>query len=809
MSGYDMVQVTHKGEDRGGASSEAGSEAGSEEDSRNGSAIGSASGSGSGSSGGASSGGVSSGGVSRSASGAAGELPRAVIVGVPLGDPRLSQPTALEAAPTGVGKPKRNTFACTNCHSQKSKCVPSDVNDIYRKPCVRCHKRGKLCKFDLSRRTRRRRRESDTSIEAHGSRGSPQYLAPTVDRLAAEPVAAHPPLPPLSLAPLPAPAPKPPAQAGAVSLVANESKRRHVRSSLQRELQLLLASQRENLNAVSDRLTQLSEKWNDVIENSVGVPLALDPVTLGIITREEAQLRLDLYRSDISNKFRLPFVKISADLELDEFREKEPILFVTIMATVSLMLRSGQSNDDQNMKLDNFALGLISHHMMRLGDKSFELLKSLLTLCLWYNFPEWSNRTRFHFFNYICCCLIRDLIPVKRPRLFSMLNNKALPAEDESAVVEQFLFQNESFARLVILVYVSALNINIFLRQPVQNRWGSLQDTASRIILLFESGPHSLYQREEDEILLTFAKLNRILEAVHIKLHEAEDEHLYWHEGLVPNAQLNLISKLQIELQVVYNEIPPGRARALAFFHSVEAYLHEWLFSRFMAKFPDHSVIRELPPEVSESFGKFAQSCISAMHEFLKLTPELIASLPLFHISRVVYTVGMLLLRVRYTTMTVPAFAFFKQSTQSALPLVKQISHMLNESAALFPYNNFLSKLRYVVALFVQIYANKIKAFFEDPKAYSESPCRVPINSILTPTPPQNSVPMLLNPVSPPGSRSPVSGVPVPEAGQPGSEVSNDLIDDLSFQLADLSSLEYGFNALNDEFWTDVFFGVM
>lgn len=228
-----------------------------------------------------------------------------------------------------------------------------------------------------------------------------------------------------------------------------------------------------------------------------------------------------------------------------------------------------------------------------------------------------------------------------------------------------------------------------------------------------------------------------------------------------------------------------------------------------MARFPDHSVIRDLPSEVSESFNKFAQSCISAMHEFLKLTPELIASLPLFHISRVVYTVGMLLLRVRYTTMTVPAFTFLKQSTQSAVPLVKQISHLLNDSAALFPYNNFLSKLRYVVALFVQIYANKLKAFFEDPKTYPENACRVPVNSILTPTPPQNSVPMLLNPVSPPGSRSPVSGTPAPEARQPGSEVSNKLIDDLSFQLADLSSLEYGFNALNDEFWTDVFFGAM
>lgn len=483
---------------------------------------------------------------------------RSVIVGVAATDLRLSQPTPLDSPTTSAGRPKRNTFACTNCHAQKSKCVPSDVLDIYRKPCVRCRKRNKLCTFDLSRRTRRRHRNSSSSSNASVPVTPADVTTPAIGEAetnSAESDTAAP-----AAAPAAMPAVVPPTGNLDASPTASAP-------SLRQELQLLLASQCDNLNLISERLSKLSEKWNSVIENSFGVSLALDPVSLGLLTSEQAQYRLDLYRSEISSKYRFPFVKIPGYLSLDRFREQEPILFVTIMAIVSPMLKDNQADDDQNMKLDNFALGVISNHMMRLGNKSLELLKSLLTLCMWYNFPEWFNKTRFHFFNYICCCLIRDLIPVKRPRSF------AIPREDDTAAIDAFLLQNPSYSRLVILVYVSALNINIFLRQPIQNKWGHLQDRACRIMSLFDVDSNSLYNREEDEILFTFAKLNRILETIHIKLHETEDEPLDPQDGLAPLAQINLASSLQMELQTIYSQIPPKRVRALAFYHSVEASL--------------------------------------------------------------------------------------------------------------------------------------------------------------------------------------------------------------------------------------------
>ena len=83
------------------------------------------------------------------------DLQLTIIQGIPDNDPRILGPTKLES--NMAGKSKRNTFACVRCHSLKQKCVPSDPNDIYRKPCIRCLKRKKKCTFDLAKRTRKRK----------------------------------------------------------------------------------------------------------------------------------------------------------------------------------------------------------------------------------------------------------------------------------------------------------------------------------------------------------------------------------------------------------------------------------------------------------------------------------------------------------------------------------------------------------------------------------------------------------------------------------------------------------------------------
>lgn len=770
------------------------------------------------------------------------EYSKAVIVGVPFDDPRLSKPVTMELG--AKGKLKRNTFACTNCHAQKSKCVPSDFQDIYRKPCMRCAHSKRVCQFDLSKRTRKRRRDGGLSSPdvAHspglldGSK-SVSALTPLAPLVPLGPLASAGPLASLSAGsqastwssvsaepvrsvetansatsgqPAHSRTSSTPALGGMLSRPTHSTKSGSRKHALHHELQMLLSWQREKLESVSSELTRLSEKWNDAIENTVAMPLTLDPISLGIITREQAEFRLQLYRSEISNNYRLPFVKIAANKTLDEIRKEEPLLFTSVMSIVSGMLTVDQASEDQNMKLDNFTLCLISHRMMRMGDKSVELLKSLLTLCLWYNFPEWSNKTRYHFFNYVCCCLVRDLVPVSRPKLFSMMNNHTMRSEDESTSIDDFLLKNESYPRLIILVYVSALNINIFLRQSIQNRWGIVQERACNILSSSSVNEQDLREREEASVLIMFGKLNHILEKVHIKLHEADEEDTY-EEGLFSQTQKKIVEQLQKELEEFFQEIPYERLRVMAFFYSVQAYLHEWIFSRFIAKFADQSTIQHVPVDVSNSFLKCCESCISAMREFLKLSPELIASLPLFHISRIIYTVGMLLLRLRYTTVTIPAFSFLKPSTEQALTLVKDISTLLDRSAELYPYNNFLTKLRYVVTLFVQIYANKVKAFIENSRSHIETRANQvnePLENSMS-APDQRSLPMLLNPVSPSND---VPDVPLASYRE---DLSNDLntssgtSEDFNSYLADINSLEIGFNALNDEFWTDVFMNNM
>lgn len=778
----------------------------------------------------------------------------AYIIGVPPDDPRLHSPVSLSK--NDSGKPKRNTFACTNCHSLKQKCVPSDINNIYGKPCQRCMKCNRTCKFDLSKRTRKKKRKMIHEYEENRFSSSPSAVDnfseevkdPTIQSSGMDniigPLSRFDPVkftateasnePPLS------------GSIKGIKRLKNQTStatkaRTNRKSPLQKELQALLSMQKGKLDSISQKLTDLSTKWNEIVENNSLFGPVSDPVTLKIITQSESEYRLHLYRTKMNQKFKLPFVNIPSDISAEQLRSSQPILFSVIMSVVSLILSKDQSTTKLTMQLDNLALGLISHQVMRLGNKSIELLKSLLILCMWYNFPELSHKTRYHFFNYVCCCLIRDLGPTNKGKLFMPAGDNTQQQQQQQPAKKTPLENDEDHQRLILLVYVSSLNISIFLRQSTQMRWSSLLERSCSELM---SGDYKsdVYGTQDDHLLVLFTKLNHVLEKVHMILHEVDS---YSNDSTSYKDRSEIIIDLQLQLESIFQKIPKERNRVLAFFYSVEAYLHEYTFSKFIDSIENKSELHDLPAPVSDSFSKCCQSCTNAMNEFLKLTPELIASLPLYHISRIIYTVGMLLLRLRYVTMTVAAFRHLQPMTAQALPLVKKISKLLDESFELFPFNNFLCKLRYVVALFIQTYANKVTYVLEhedeDLKNRSNSLKNVMIASadsgpalsstayhqdrkinsynnenIQSNVIGETTTNIIANPILHPLLASDLlQGQPpimsyqsgIPSNVRPSNNTTPS--EDMTNYLADINSLEFGYNALNDEFWTDVFMNSM
>ena len=517
------------------------------------------------------------------------------------------------------------------------------------------------------------------------------------------------------------------------------------------EITNLLSWQKGSLESTAAKLTSLAVAWDQVVQTASAVPLYTDPLALGLISEREALYYLQLYRETMSKKFHLPLVKIPDDITIDQLRKTQPILFSTILSVVSLIVPASHKSSVNKLKLDNFALSLICHHGMRLGSKSTELIRSLLVLCLWYNFSEWNNQTRYHYFNYICCSAIRDFDLNGNNRLMDMMDSAQQNMVPEKKDPEY----DDEFYRMVLVIYVSGLNISIFLRQPIQLRWSPKFDTFCEGLLNGQY-PSKIYGFEDDKLFVIFARINHCLELIHT--------HIQLASGVMENTYITIdnekfIEKMKDSLDAIYPEIPPEKHRILAFFNSVYAYLYESiLIDYFQPKtMEDKFELQELPAYVEDAFKNCLTKCLATFNYFFKLTPDLIASMPLFHVTRIIYVLGVLLLKIRYGAMTIPAIQHLRPLTDSCIDILKNMCGILDETSRLYPQNSFLVKLRYVCALFSQTYATNIRKYLERQSRNSDPE----INNLFQ-----------------------------------SNDVSSFFVDSMM--------LENSINSLNDQFWTDM-----
>ena len=502
----------------------------------------------------------------------------------------------------------------------------------------------------------------------------------------------------------------------------------HMSHEFKRNLRSLLILLKGKVSGVSNKFNLWSTQWNKLVENNLFLPTISDPVYLGIISMEEAELRLKLYTDVIARQSRLPFVHIRDGASVNDIRADKPIFFSVVMSIVSKVMTEEQTTRDTVMKLDSFVINLITIQIFKLNNKSIEVIEALVTLCMWYNFLEWSNKTRYHLFNYICCCLLKDLSPASVNRAFGMFNDEA--PNKNRAPKKSLLEQAENGPELTLLVYISALNISIYLKQTIHVRWNFVTENAIEDIRQhIEALKNRLeecnktndnitslsLQIEEYEALIIFSKLNHLLEKIHIHLHEIKD---LKYDEVLSNYKLaeqyiqGLIDIYQKELDEVFKEIPNSRPRVLAFYYSVEAYLHQFTLNDFI-RLETIEKNTELPHNVTKAFLRCYECCTTSLIEFLKLSDTLIASLPLFHMSRIIYIVGMLMLKLRYAAVSIPAFHHFATITDGTIDLVKQVSTSLENASRKYPYNNGLYKFQYVIALFGQTYATKVTELAE------------------------------------------------------------------------------------------------
>lgn len=477
----------------------------------------------------------------------------------------------------------------------------------------------------------------------------------------------------------------------------------------------VLIHYKDQLSVVSKKLNDLAEQWNTRLEQYNYKPNILDPITAGIISLEEAEERLAIYKNDVSYESKFPFIKISKSSTVKFLRERKPIFFSVIMASVSILMTPDQTSMDKVMELNAFILRLLGEQVFRNQDRSVEMLEALLTWCMWYNIPDWANKTHYDIFNHVCSCLSRDISNTHINESFKMFSNEDNLRVGQSESIKSQYHASDNSPRLTLMTYITSLNISIFLKQSLQIRWSNLIAESCSSVLSEIATNSPIYRIEDDEILVVFIKLNHLLEKIHTHLHdvdqsiERDDDPEYAERHFN-----NLITKYKFQLDEIFEQIPKERSKVLAYYYSVEAYLYQYILGSFVEKIPDSVSKYPIPTLIHNAFLRGQECCIACLEQFLKIKPKNVASLPLFHTSRIVYTIGMLLLKIRYSTVAIASFHYLKPLTENTLDIVSRISELLESSSKLYPFNHFLYKFEYVIALFVQTYANLVTSIPEE-----------------------------------------------------------------------------------------------
>ena len=540
--------------------------------------------------------------------------------------------------------------------------------------------------------------------------------------------------------------------------------------TLKLQLQALLETHRDKAGRIAKDFNLWSQQFSDGFQmNDFPVNIS-NPITAGILTRSEAELRLQAYKDNMINCEMLPFIYIPKEASAEQLFSEKPILATVIMSIASVMMHESDTTRETVIKLNTFLLTLIMNHVFKFSTKSLEIIEAHIVLSTWYNFLDWTNKARYHLFNYMCCCLTQELVPKPFDETFAVFADDA-PIYRELKLKSP-LEVDQNGPRLILMVYLISLNTSIFLKETIQVRWsktiswafkemerrikGQMDNLDGKGEFKTEEQAKMSEMLQFDSTLLVFIKLNRVLEKIHIHLHrredlfgltgeederEEEDNDVRNNPAIDELAKLRdrytmrLFDKYESELTQIFLEIPGDKSRLFSFYYCIKAYLLFFKVQNFGDKYsmwPEGDDVNreELKNKICDTFIDCYNCCIQSLKIFVGMSPRSMAVSPVFHVSRLIFTVGMLLLKLRFAVIAVPLLHHLLENTEEAMPLVVEVATLLDNSSEIYPYNYSLHKFRYVLSLFFQTYAKMIISLMEG-KNSGQSPTNNPTKVIL------------------------------------------------------------------------------
>lgn len=224
--------------------------------------------------------------------------------------------------------------------------------------------------------------------------------------------------------------------------------------------------------ATWNALVQLSAKRTELIHSTTHAYCGQlgphnDIIARGVITQEEADMRLQQYRSVLQCLYGI--VVIPDDCSVDELRSTKPFLFLATMNSSSNAIL-GPKFQNTSIEINVECYKSITSEIMVVGTKSFELVQCLALMMIWYNNCELAFNQKYHLLISMAVSIANDIGINDGPftRVSSLDSYESIMRPN--IVMDP---KSRECRKLWLVIYFQQVNMSSLLKKPVTITWNA------------------------------------------------------------------------------------------------------------------------------------------------------------------------------------------------------------------------------------------------------------------------------------------------------------------------------------------------
>lgn len=449
-------------------------------------------------------------------------------------------------------------------------------------------------------------------------------------------------------------------------------------------------------------------KHSEPAENGVNAPASSrsydcpDLVVRGIITIDTAAQLLDRYNYQMAPHF--PGVVFPPHLTADELRKTKPVLFLAIMAAAS------SGTPEIRRVAFRELMQTFADRIVIVGEKSIELVQSLIVAVMWYMPPEHLEDMKFYQLLHMAMIMALDLGLSKgrprgsKPTLWGAQPSRRVTQPDPTTIEAR---------RTWLLCYSLTVNTAMALHRPFLLRWTSFMTECMDIL---ESSPEAA---PTDKYFCHVVWTHRLAEEIGFQFC-MDDPSV--SVSLLDHMTQHRIRGFERELDKQKTQVPVElmQPSLKLSFHTLSLYMHELALQTdpvdaFKSPFAPEGTANNaaLTPAYTSALAACLTAIDGIFETFLGMDPGSIRCLPVFNLVRVSYAT-VILIKI-YSAASNPSSDLGKVIDKDSLKVEQNLTDLIEKFRTIaaddrhHPASNFLTIVVMVRAWFLKFSQGQLK----------------------------------------------------------------------------------------------------